>query len=149
MEDKKLVKFEFLMLLEDNIICQRYFNVKGYKPQNRRCLDLYEQLKWIEHRIEDDLKMKSFNYLMDQYNRYTNHVNLSEQDKNIKRDEMFHMYLKLNNEIISHKIFPAWIYPSRIRYTVDIRPFISSFLKELSDVLSAEKVQRKYLETTL
>ena len=27
--------------------------------------------------------------------------------------------------------------------------FISSFLKELSDVLSAEKVQRKYLETTL
>jgi len=149
MEEKKLSKFEFLMSLEDNIICQRYFNVKGYKPENRRCLDLYENLKWIEVVIEEDLKIKSMNYLMDQYNRYTNHVNLSEQDKNIEQDEMFHVYLKLNSEVITHKIFPAWIYPSRIRYTVDIRPFVSQFLKDLSDVLSSEKVQRKYLETTL
>jgi len=149
MEDKKIVKFEFLMALEDNIICQRYFNVKGYKPQNRRSLDLYETLKWIEEEIAYDLKMKSLDYLMDQYNRYTNYVNLSDQDKNIEKDAMFHVYLKCNGETISHKIFPAWIYPSRIRYTVDIRPFVSAFLRELSDVLSAEKVQRKYLETTL
>jgi hypothetical protein len=149
MEEKKIAKFEFLMSLEDNIICQRYFNVRGYRPENRRCYDLYESLKWIEYVIEDDLKMKSMNYLMEQYNRYTNHVNLSEQDQNIEKDTMFHMYLKLNGEVVNHKIFPAWIYPSRIRYTVDIRPFVSKFLKQLSDVLSAKKVQKKYLETTL
>ena len=29
MEDKKITKFEFLLTLEDHIICQRFFNVKG------------------------------------------------------------------------------------------------------------------------
>ena len=58
-------------------------------------------------------------------------------------------YIKLNNEVVSHRIFPAWIYPGKVRYTVDIRPFLGRILRELTDVLSAEKVERKYLETTL
>ena len=57
---------------------------------------------------------------MEQYNRYTNHVNLSEQDQNIEKDTMFHMYLKLNGEVVNHKIFPAWISPSR-RVIIDVQ----------------------------
>ena len=149
MEDKKITKFEFLLTLEDHIICQRFFNVRGYRPRNLKSLDLYETVEYMKNDINESLKMKSTDYLLSIYNSYTHTVNLSEQDRENENREEFNIYIKLNNEIVTHRIFPAWIYPGKIRYTVDIRPFISSFLRELSDVLSAEKVERKYLETTL
>jgi hypothetical protein len=149
MDEKKITKLEFLLSLEDHIICQRFFNVRGYKPTNIRSLDLYELIEDIQLEVQHSLKLKAIDYLLDNYNRYTHTVNLSEQDRNPQIKENFNIYLKINNEIITHRIFPAWIYPAKIRYTVDIRPFVPSFLRELSDVLSAKKVTRKYLETTL
>lgn len=86
---------------------------------------------------------------MSLYNTYTHTVNLSQQDLENDNKENFNIYIKLNNEVVTHRIFPAWIYPGKVRYTVDVRPKISGFLKDLTDVLSAQKVQRKYLETTL
>jgi len=149
MDEKKITKLEFLLSLEDHIICQRFFNVRGYNPTNIRSLDLYELIEDIQLEVQHSLKLKAIDYLLDNYNRYTHTVNLSEQDRNPQIKENFNIYLKINNEIITHRIFPAWIYPAKIRYTVDIRPFVPSFLRELSDVLSAKKVTRKYLETTL
>lgn len=149
MEDKKITKFEFLLTLEDHIICQRYFNVKSFKPRNIKSLDLYDVVNSIKSEINDSLNKKSLDYLMSLYNTYTHTVNLSQQDLENDNKENFNIYIKLNNEVVTHRIFPAWIYPGKVRYTVDVRPKISGFLKDLTDVLSAQKVQRKYLETTL
>jgi len=142
-------KFEFLLSLEDNIICQRFFSVKQYRAQNRKSLELNDTMREIINTIKVDLKDKSIDYLLESYDMNTHTVNLSEQDREEPPHEYFNIYIKLNNEIVTHRIFPAWIYPGKIRYTVDIRPFIGKFLRELSDVLSAEKVERKYLETVL
>jgi CRISPR/Cas system-associated protein Cas10 (large subunit of type III CRISPR-Cas system) len=149
MEDRKITKFEFLLTLEDHIVCQRFFNVKGYKPVNIRSLNLYDTVNDIKSDIMKSLKMKSTDYLLSLYNPYIYTVNLSEQDLDEAPKEYFNIYIKLNNEVVSHRIFPAWIYPGKVRYTVDIRPFLGRILRELTDVLSAEKVERKYLETTL
>jgi len=149
MEEKKITKLEFLLSLEDHIICQRFFNVKGFKHGNSKSLELYDLIEEIQLDVQHSLKMKAIDYLSDNYNRYTNTVNLSEQDRNPQGKENFNIYLKINNDVIMHRIFPAWIYPAKVRYTVDIRPFVPSFLRELSDVLSAQKVTKKYLETTL
>jgi hypothetical protein len=149
MEDKKITKFEFLLTLDDHIICQRFFNVKGYRPKNLKSVDLYETVEYMKNQVSRSLKMKSTDYLLSIYNPYTRAVNLSEQDRENGTKEEFSIHIKLNNEIVMHRVFPAWVYPGKVRYTVDIRPFISSFLGDLSDVLSAENVERKYLETTL
>jgi hypothetical protein len=149
MEDKKITKLEFLMSLDGNIICQRFFNVKGYKPNNKKSLDLIEALEFLEYDVTYELKMKSIEYLLNSYSHYTNYVSLSEQDKKPNIDEHFNIYLKINNVTFLHKIFPAWTYPAKIRYTVDIRPHIPELLKNLCDILSSEKVTTKYLETQL
>ena len=149
MEDKKITKLEFLLSLEDHIVCQRFFNVKGYKHGNTRSLDLYDLIEDIQLDVQRSLKMKATDYLLDNYNHFTQTVNLSEQDRNPQSKENFNIYLRINNDVIIHRVFPAWIYPAKIRYTVDIRPLVPSFLRELSDVLSAQKVEKKYLETTL
>ena len=82
MEERKITKLEFLLSLEDHIVCQRFFNVKGFKPSNLRSLDLYELIEEIQLDVQQSLKMKATDYLMDNYNRYTHTVNLSEQDRN-------------------------------------------------------------------
>ena len=37
------------------------------------------------------------------------------------------------------RIFPADIYPPKVKFSVDIRPQISYILRELTDVLSLQK----------
>ena len=49
-------KFEFLLTLDGNIICQRFFNVRDYNPRARRSMDLHEEVKIICYEISEDLK---------------------------------------------------------------------------------------------
>jgi len=149
-EDKKsVVKCEFLLTLNDNIICQRYFNVRNYNPQAKNSLELYYTISDIADDLQYSLKNKAFHYMYDRYNQYTNYVNLSDQDLEKNKDEVFHLYIKQNNDILIHRIIPSDIYPSRIRYTVDIRPLVPQFLNELTDTLSRKKIIKKYMNLAL
>ena len=124
MEERKITKLEFLLSLEDHIVCQRFFNVKGFKPSNLRSLDLYELIEEIQSDVQQSfIKMKAMDYLMDNYNRYTHTVNLSEQDRNPQVKENFNIYLKMNNEVVMHRIFPCLDIPSErldILLTLDL-----------------------------
>jgi hypothetical protein len=63
-------------------------------------------------------------------------VNLSEQDLEGSEDEVFEVEIKENGRNIISTILPSHNYPTRVRYTVDIRPLIPGILSELSDTLS-------------
>ena len=138
--DKKLMsKFEFLLKINGNIICQRYFNVRKHNPKTLSSLELYEEVDDIKTKLRYYLKKRSWDYLYDQYNQYTNVVNLSEQDLEGSEDEVFEIEIKENGRNIITTILPSHIYPTRVRYTVDIRPLIPQILSELSDTLSLRK----------
>jgi len=138
--DKKLIsKFEFLLKINGNIICQRYFNVRKHNPRTLTSLELYEQVDAIRTKLKYYLKSRSWDYLYEQYNQYTNVVNLSEQDLEGSEDEVFEVEIKENGRNIISTILPSHNYPTRVRYTVDIRPLIPEILSELSDTLSLRK----------
>ena len=40
MKEQDLTKLEFLMMVNDNIIVQRYFNVRDYNPEARYSTEL-------------------------------------------------------------------------------------------------------------
>ena len=118
--DKRLIsKFEFLLKINGNIICQRYFNVRKHNSKTLTSVELYDQVDTIRHKLKHYLKKRSIDYLFDQYNQYTNVVNLSEQDLEGSEQEVFEVEIKENG-----------------RYTVDIRPLIPEILSDLSDTLS-------------
>ena len=96
-EKKSVVKCEFLLTLNENIICQRYFNVRNYNPKYKNSLDLYYTISDIAEDLKYSLKNKAFDYIYDRYNQYTNYVNLSDQDLERNEDEVFHLYVKQNN----------------------------------------------------
>ena len=138
--DKKLIsKFEFLLKINGNIICQRYFNVRKHNPKTLTSLELFEEVDDIKTKLRYYLKKRSWDYLYDQYNQYTNVVNLSDQDLEGSEKEVFEIEIKENGRNIIATILPSHIYPTRVRYTVDIRPLIPQILSELSDTLSLRK----------
>tara|TARA_R110002020_G_scaffold12855_4_gene46742 strand:- start:2888 stop:3343 length:456 start_codon:yes stop_codon:yes gene_type:complete len=138
--DKRLIsKFEFLLKINGNIICQRYFNVRKHNSRTLTSVELYDQLDTIRHKLKHYLKKRSIDYLYDQYNQYTNVVNLSEQDLEGSEQEVFEVEIKENGKNIIATILPSHLYPTRVRYTVDIRPLIPEILSDLSDTLSLRK----------
>ena len=143
MDTQDITKFEFILTLEKNIVIQRFFSVPNYNPQSKNSLDLYECVKDICMEISEDLKIKTMKYLYENY-----FFDLNEKESDAK-DECFLLQIKFGDEIFISRTFPAHIYHSKIRYTVDVRPKIKKFLSDLTDVLSSRRLIKKYLQYEL
>jgi len=142
-----ITKFEFVLTLEGHIICQRYFNVKDHVNQSRRSMDLHYYIKSICEEISEDLKIKSSNYLCENQNYFLSSEyveDLPEKDR-----EHFLLEIKLEDDVFIQRIFPAYCYHPKVRYTVDIRPKLKIILSELTDILSSEELETTYLNYKL
>ena len=71
-EKNEITKMEFLLTLNDNIIVQRYFNVKGFNEDVKNSIDLHETVSDVQDKIHDDLKTKTIWYMLE--NQYQIHV---------------------------------------------------------------------------
>jgi hypothetical protein len=133
-------KFEFLITLEGKIICQRFFNVKGYNTNVRRSLDLYYTIRGVANDIQNDLTKKSVDYLFEN----EKFLGSSSDQSSVSNSEAYTMQVKLGDDVIIARQFPASIYPPKVRYTVDVRPQIKSILARISDTLSQEEYETEY-----
>jgi hypothetical protein len=144
MKEQDAIKLEFLLTLNDIIIVQRFFNVKGYNHRVRNSWELYELMSGIQGQLEYSLKMKTTTYMLD-------NMDYIIQDPTIMNTSMtegpenFNMYLKIDNETICHRQFNAKMYPPKVRYTVDVRPYLKSILRDLTDIFSERKLTFDYL----
>jgi hypothetical protein len=142
-----ITKFEFLLSLDGNIICQRFFNVKDHVEQSRRSLDLHYYVKNICDDITHDLKIKSSNYLCENQNYILNFENV--EDSKLAGKEEFLLEIKLGEDVFIQRIFPAFYFHPKVRYTVDIRPKLKRILSDLTDILSSEELETTYLQYEL
>ena len=142
-----ITKFEFLLTLEGNIIVQRFFNVKDHVEQSRRSMDLHYYVKNICEDISYDLKTKSSNYLCENQNFILNSENV--EDTNEEKKEHFLLEIKLGDDVFIQRIFPAYYYHPKVRYTVDIRPRLKTILSDLTDILSSYELETTYLQHEL
>ena len=148
MKEMDSTKMEFLLTLNDNIVVQRFFNVRGYNPKAKNSLELYEFIKSLSEELHYYLKMKTVVYMMD--NR-----SAIESDPTIMNTsftegpEVFNLFVKVGEQTICHRTFDGKMYPPKVRYTVDVRPFLKEVLRELTDIFSNNKLTYKYLEFEL
>ena len=144
MKEQEPQKVEFLMTLNDRIIVQRFFNVRGYNHKNRNSVELNEYLTHLVDGIKYNLKMKTVEYMMD--NRALIESNPSVLNTSMTEDaELFNIQIKLEDTTICHRQFDAKLFPPKVRYTVDIRPFIKNALYELTDIFSSKNLTFEYL----
>ena len=148
MKELDSTKLEFLMTVNQNIIVQRFFNVRDYNPNAKYSEDLYLFLKEFKDLVRAEFKLKSVVYLLENKEEIKDNpelLNTSYTDG----PESFNIYIKINDMTICHRMFDAKVYPPKIRYTVDIRPHIKRLLTSLTDIFSSNELSFEYAEVKL
>ena len=143
-------KFEFILYINGNIICQRFFSVKKYNPKVIRSLELVECLNYVVSLIENDLKLKSMDYLYSQYNQYKIQKTEDVVVENIyETEDVFDFEIRVDDKPIATKRFSGNVYPQRVRYSVDIRRLINKIITDIQNMFSYENITVEYCGITL
>lgn len=122
-------RFEFVLYINNHIICQRYFNVKDYNPESIKSLEMKELIDRIaglnidgfgKHGIIPTfLKDKSVEYLWENYNPYQVQVEDNTKTQTGKIDN-FQFEIKVDKRVVARTEFSGNIFPTHVRYKVDI-----------------------------
>ena len=148
MKETDVIKMEFLITLNNNIVIQRYFNVRDYNPQARSSMELYQYLKDFVDGFEYGQKMRSVVYLLENKDEILENPSIL-QTSNTEGPEIFNFLIKVGEQTICHRILDAKLFPPKIRYTVDIRQQVKSVLKDLTDIFSDENFVTSYMTYSL
>ena len=148
MKDQESVKLEFLMMVNDNIIVQRFFNVREFNDNAKNSIELYDLIYNLKDDVQKQLSLKTVTYMMDNMYEIMNNPAILETSY-IDGPEYFNIYIKQNDMTICHRQIDAKIYPPKVRYTVDVRPHLKNLLMNLTDIFSSKNLTYEYLDITL
>jgi hypothetical protein len=71
------------------------------------------------------------------------------EDSKINEKEEFLLEIKIGEDVFIQRMFPAYYYHPKVRYSVDIRPRLKTILTDLTDILSSEELETTYLQYEL
>lgn len=148
MKEQDSTKMEFLLTLNDNIVVQRFFNVRGYNPKAADSVDLYHLVYDIAQDLQYHLKMKTVIYMTDNSESIMHDSTIMDTSYT-DGPEIFNIFIKNGDTTICHRIFDGKFFPPKVRYTVDVRPFLKDILRDLTDIFSSQTLSFKYLDLDL
>jgi hypothetical protein len=102
MKEQDSTKMEFLMTLNDNIVVQRFFNVRGYNPKAKNSVDFYRYIKAITEELQYNLKMKTVTYMIDNKEVIYDDNSIMETSFT-DGPEDFNIYIKVGEHTICHR----------------------------------------------
>jgi hypothetical protein len=138
-------KFEFVLYINGNIICQRYFTVRNFKSKSLKSIDSKYCLDECVRLIQKDLKKKTYEYLYKSYNPYKKQLQEDIISENIfDNEDVFDFEIKTDDRLIGKKRFTGNVYPQRVRYSVDVRKIIPALIKEIQETFSKENFSVEY-----
>jgi hypothetical protein len=145
MRDQEITKVEFLLMCNDNIVVQRFFNVRGFNRNAHKSEEFYYYIQNLSNELQYDLRMRTLNYMLD--NQYEIIENPDVLNTSITDGpENFNLIIKLGDMTICHRVFDAKVYPPKVRYTVDLRPKLKNILGGLTDIFSGDNFNFSYPE---
>jgi hypothetical protein len=145
MKEQDITKVEFLLMCNENIVVQRFFNVRGFNKNAHKSIEFSNHIESLARELMYDLKMRSVVYMLDnQYEILENPeiLNTSITDG----PENFNLIIKVGDMTICQRQFDAKPYPPKVRYTVDLRPKLKSIMAELTDIFSGQNFNYSYPE---
>ena len=145
MKEQDITKVEFLLMCNDNIVVQRFFNVRNFNKNAHKSEEFYYHITSICNELKYDLKMRSVTYMLD--NQYEISENPDVLNTSITEGpENFNLIIKIGDMTICQREFDAKVYPPKVRYTVDLRPKLKSILSSLTDIFSGKNFNYFYPE---
>lgn len=166
--EKQIVKpFEFVLKINDHIICQRYFNIKNYNNDCRESLEIkhmMDEIMGINQAFKLGLIPEFFKYqcMQNSYKPYyaqNNHLNdkvdvftleVLKNNVNRLRDKDGDFDLDaLQKELIVQGMFDGKIFHPNVRYEIDVRSIIPDIIGAIQDAMSHKKYVNSYGSTEL
>lgn len=143
MREQDITKVEFLLMCNDNIVVQRFFNVRSFNKNAHKSEEFYNHIEDLFKDLKYDLKMRSVVYMLD------NQYEISENPELLNTSitdgpENFNLIIKVGDMTICHRQFDAKPYPPKVRYTVDLRPKLKSIMSDLTDIFSGKNFNYFY-----
>ena len=111
-------------------------------------MELYEYMKALKEDLQYSLKMKTVVYMLDNRDAITYDPTIMETSFT-DGPEDFNVYVRVGDKTICHRQFDGKMFPPKVRYTVDVRPFIKNILRDLTDIFSETDLSYDYLEFDL
>ena len=103
MKEQDSTKMEFLLTLNDNIVVQRYFNVRGYNPTAKNSIEFYDLINDIKKDLQYHLKMKTVIYMMDNSESIMHDPSVMDTSYT-DGPEIFNIFVKNGDTTICHRI---------------------------------------------
>jgi len=143
MKEQDITKVEFLLMCNENIVVQRFFNVRGFNKNASKSENLYNYIHSFCNELKYDLKMRSVVYMLD--NQFEIIENPDVMNTSITEgEENFYLTIKVGDMTICQRQFDAKVYPPKVRYTVDLRPKLKAVLAKFTDIFSGKKFNYFY-----
>lgn len=140
-ENKKKERFEFILRINGNIICQRYFDIKGYNDKVLNSIELKELVDDNVEMIREELKMNSKRYLWNFYNPFEEQSEEDIPDTDIwEKEDIFEFEIRVDQRRVINKMFYGNYYPPRIRYQVDIKNLVPDIVENIRKVFSSKNL---------
>jgi hypothetical protein len=138
-------RFEFIFYINNNIICQRFFNIYDFNEDSIKSLELKDMMDNIAGMnngeygglgiIPNYLREKSLTYLWGNYNPY--HLQQDDSTKNIfDKEDLFQFEVKVDKKSVGLIQFSGNFFPPKVRYAVDVREIIPSIMAEIRHSMS-------------
>lgn len=141
-------RFEFSLLINNHIICQRFFNIKNFNEDSINSYEIKElmdELCGLNNGslgtlgiIPKFLKEKSEDFIWSFYNPY----NLSYEfpiKNNYDKNDTFQFEIKVDKKSVAKACFSGSYFPPKVKYAVDIKEIIPSIISEIREFLSRDE----------
>ena len=139
-------RFEFNLYINDNIICQRMFNVKGYNKEVLNSLELNEMMRSLTGMNNDAIGQMGiiptyFKELCRAVSwKHYNPWRLKDVDENPKglfeNEDIFTFEVKVDKKVVAKSQFSGNWFQTDVRYAVNIREIIPEIISEIEDYMS-------------
>jgi hypothetical protein len=144
-------RFEFVLYINEHIICQRYFNIRDYNEDSIHSLELKELIDNIAGMnidsfgtmgiIPSHLKARAVDYLWNNYNPYF--IQPEEGVKNIyDKVDNFQFEIKVDKVSVAKTQFSGNFFPPKVRYDVNIKEIIPAIMAEIRHFLSQKNYSK-------
>jgi len=159
----ELIKpYEFILRINENIICQRYFNIKNYNEECRESLEIKEMMDEIMGMngfltlgiIPEFFKFQCITNSYKPYFSQNNHYNDKDDVFNLEiyknnsskikiKDEELDMDL-FKKELIVSGNFNGNVFHPNVRYDINIRPIIPDITRIIVNYMSLKNYTKTY-----
>lgn len=144
-------RFEFVLYINNHIICQRYFGIRNFNENSIKSYELKELMDEIcginngqsgtMGIIPNYLKLKSQDFIWNMYNPYSTNIDFPIKNNFEKNDE-FQFEIKVDKKTVAKTSFSGSYFPPKIKYAVDIKEIIPSIMSEIREYLSRENYNK-------